>query len=350
VQNELSYAQGKQKAIFPILLEGENWVSLSSIQYSDVRDGSLPRQEFFTHIQQALGKPAGGQNPSIPRARRSLPPRIVLLISLIALAAAILAILIWRSLSEEIPSPTPGVTVRATSLPAVTLTAGPDSMILVPAGTFMMGSNNAEQEKPIHAVDLDAFWIDRTEVTNAAYGECVLAGACNAPGSIRSAKREFYYGNPEFRNYPVISVSWEDADKYCTWAGKHLPTEAQWEKAARGTDGRVYPWGSDSLGGTLLNFYSLVGDTTPVDEYPEGASFYGALNMAGNVWEWVSDWYDPYYYAISPSSNPTGPKVGEYHVLRGGSWYSPEPNIRATAREYPAPGFRSDLIGFRCAK
>ena len=223
------------------------------------------------------------------------------------------------------------------------------TMVFVPAGEFMMGSNSYEDEKPIHKIYLDAFWIDKTEVKNGMYDKCVQAGMCNAPASIGSAKREYYYGNPEFYDYPVIFILWNDAYAYCAWVNRRLPTEAEWEKAARGIDGRPYTWGIASPSNSLLNYNSVIGDTTEVGKYPDGLSPYGALDMAGNVWEWVADWYDPSYYSVSPFSNPLGPNLGEYHVLRGGSWFSLEYNIRSTVREHSEPGFRQDLIGFRCA-
>jgi formylglycine-generating enzyme required for sulfatase activity len=216
------------------------------------------------------------------------------------------------------------------------------SMVFVPAGEFIMGDNT---------VTLDSFWIDKTEVTNAMYARCVHAGMCSAPRSERSNTHERYYGNPELENYPVIYVSWEDANNYCTWAGGRLPTEAEWEKAARGTDGRQFPWGEADPTGIegLLNYRAQ--DTTGVGLFPEGASPYGALDMAGNVSEWVADWLGLEYYNDPPSSNPMGPDSGQYRVWRGGSWANTSPDRLLTySRTGNLPTDSSSGIGFRCAR
>jgi formylglycine-generating enzyme required for sulfatase activity/Mg-chelatase subunit ChlD len=216
------------------------------------------------------------------------------------------------------------------------------SMVFVTGGQFIMGSN---------PVSLSSFWIDKTEVTNAMYGRCIQTGVCNPPRSSGSNTRENYYGNPEFDDYPVIHVSWLDANAYCTWAGGRLPTEAEWEKAARGTDWRPFPWGDmdpASIGG-LLNFRGQ--DTTEVGSYPNGASPYGALDMAGNVSEWVADWYSLDDYNSPPFRNPSGPETGEYRVWRGGSWANTSTDLVSTStRTGNLPTDASGGIGFRCAK
>jgi serine/threonine-protein kinase len=236
-------------------------------------------------------------------------------------------------------------------------------LLYVPAGNFLMGSKDADtsaypDEKPQHTVFLDAFWIDQTDVTNAMYAQCVSSGTCQSPTKIYSYSRSIYYGNSEFDNYPVIYVDWNMADTYCKWAGRQLPTEAQWEKAARGTDGRIYPWGNTAPDPTLLNynvitdsFVSNYGDTTAVWEYPSGASPYGAWDMAGNVWQWVTDWYQSGYYATlgNNASNPQGPSSGDGRVLRGGSWSSSS-GVRSALRYGLNPAFTNDSIGFRCAR
>ncbi len=232
-------------------------------------------------------------------------------------------------------------------------------MVYVPAGEFLMGSPDGEgdyDEHPQHTVYLDAFWIDKTEVTNAMYQKCVDAGTC------RPNKYNYsVFNNPD---QPVVGVSWYDAKAYCEWAGKRLPMEAEWEKAARGTDGRIYPWGNEWDVHTTkrLNFADKNTDfawsdeeaddgyqnTALVGSYPAGASPYGALDMAGNVWEWVANWYDSDYYVRSPKRNPTGPDSGDARVLRGGSWGFDQINVRTAHRSRNLPDGRSPSVGFRC--
>ncbi|HRQ25217.1 MAG TPA: SUMF1/EgtB/PvdO family nonheme iron enzyme, partial [Anaerolineales bacterium] len=204
-------------------------------------------------------------------------------------------------------TPTPGI--------GSTMISEKDGMVMVfvPAGEFTMGSDAGDDdEKPVHQVYLDAFWMDQTEVTNAMYAKCVADDGCAPPSSSKSYTRDSYYDNSEFDDYPVIYVNWNQANAYCTWAGRSLPTEAQWEKAARGTDARAYPWGNTTPNSALLNYNANIGDTSKVRSYESGASPYGAYDMAGNVWEWVADWYDENYYAYSPNRNPQGPSSGEY--------------------------------------
>jgi formylglycine-generating enzyme required for sulfatase activity len=229
-----------------------------------------------------------------------------------------------------------------------------------------MGSTDADDqadsdEKPQHTVYLDAFWIDRTEVTNAQFRQCVEAGACQAPATCDWGEPS--YGGQGQADRPVVCVNWNQAQAYCQWAGARLPTEAEWEKAARGTDGQRFPWGDDlELDGTRLNFCDRncentgndagVNDgyarTAPVGTYPAGASPYGALDMAGNVWEWVADSYGGDYYAGSPQRNPQGPGSGSDKVLRGGAWDRNWSNVRAANRNPYDPKFRGYNVGFRC--
>ncbi|MFZ5820350.1 MAG: formylglycine-generating enzyme family protein, partial [Chloroflexota bacterium] len=225
---------------------------------------------------------------------------------------------------------------------------------------FTMGNDSGDSdEKPAHEVDLDSFWIDQTEVTNAMYQLCVQAKKCNPPSD------ETYFGNEQYANYPVVYVSWNDASRYCAWAGRRLPTEAEWEKTARGVDRRVYPWG-DEFSCKKGNFddetkfdpYVVPGGPNcdgneylaTVGSYTSGKSRYGALDMAGNVWEWVADWYSDTYYSNSPSTNPMGPASGKLKVLRGGSWSVSVNVVRSSNRYNFDPTTSSSDMGFRCAQ
>ena len=266
---------------------------------------------------------------------------------------------------------TPPPTPMPTQISVITQVAEVDGMVLVyiPAGEFMMGSSRVDdpqalaEELPQHTVYLDVYWIDRSEVTNAQYALCVAdAGACTKPADYSSSSRSSYYGNSTFASYPVVYVSWSQAAAYCAWAGRRLPSEAEWEKAARGPDGRIYPWGN-IFDGALVNYCDIncvndwkdsryddgYTDTSPVGDYPDGASIYGALDMVGNVYEWVADWYSP--YSRASQANPRGPATGLEHIIRGGSWGDDAVHIRAAVRSHiPQEEFRTNFIGFRCAK
>ena len=223
----------------------------------------------------------------------------------------------------------------------------PAPMVRVEAGDFMIGCNEAldtlcrGDEVPYHAVTLSAFEIDETEVTQRRYAACVEDRACTSPaGSFDPS------GTPEL---PVVFVDWTQADAYCRWADRRLPTEAEWEAAARGGDGRLYPWGNDVPDCARANVTGCGDATKPVGSHPDGASVYGALDMAGNALEWVADFYDAAYYAVSPTIDPQGPDAGEYHVKRGGSFMGDQQTVRAS---YRVEGFPVGLanLGFRCAR
>jgi len=236
-------------------------------------------------------------------------------------------------------------------------------MVYVPEGAFLMGSNSgADDEKPEHIVFLDAFWIDRYEVTNAQFAAFLNAQGNQSEGGViwLDANDEDacitqsggeWVPDSDYDDHPVVEESWYGAQAYCEWVGGRLPTEAEWEKAARGVDGRRYPWGEESPTCSLAQFSGCLGETVPVGSFPNGASPYGALDMAGNVWEWVADWYDENYYINSSISNPKGGlKGGSYRIHRGGSWYFKERNLRASNRYWLYPVITSYNLGFRCVR
>ncbi len=222
-------------------------------------------------------------------------------------------------------------------------------MVYVPSGEFIMGSDSGSpNERPVHTVYLDAYWIDKTEVTNAQFKKCVVAGACKEPVNTS------HYAGFVFENHPVVYVDWQAAKDYCLWIGRRLPSEAEWEKAARGTDARIYPWGNNAPDSTLINLNTDLDETRTVGEFPLGASPYGALDMAGNVWEWVDDWYGDMYYQDSPMNNPLGPLSGDYRIIRSGlivdSWGGGNYDVRTTLRMRYSPVYTNYRVGFRCAR
>jgi eukaryotic-like serine/threonine-protein kinase len=252
-------------------------------------------------------------------------------------------------------TPTPELKIGSTQVSAI------DGMTLlyIPAGEFQMGSTDAQfqaaktlclkqggtkpecgsfsKEEPMHMVYLDAFWIDQTEVSNAMYMKCVSAGNCQV-----SKQKTNLIDDQK----PVVEVNWSQAKTYCEWAGRGLPTEAQWEKAARGTDGRSYPWG-EGVDPSKANYNkSKIDQTSNIGNYLAGASPYGALDMAGNIWEWVADWDGS--YSKETQRNPTGPTSGNDRVFRGGSFQDDELYIRTSMRGSWSPDFSVPSLGFRC--
>jgi formylglycine-generating enzyme required for sulfatase activity len=250
-----------------------------------------------------------------------------------------------------------------------TRTAAADGMteVFIPAGVFTMGGTDPRasgDEKPVHQVTMHAFWIDKVEVTNGMYTLCVKAGSCRFPIDFKSQTRSSYYSDAQYADFPVVYVTWLQAKTYCEWAGRRLPTEAEWERAGRGDDFRPYPWGDQTPDASRANFSNLIGDTTRVGSSPAGSSPFGVLDMAGNVAEWTNDIYQADYYAGGLSANPQGPgelKTIFNHVVRGGTFQDIEADIRVSKRTsvlgsnpnalLDSPewlGTYSPKIGFRC--
>jgi len=222
------------------------------------------------------------------------------------------------------------------------------SMRLIPPGKFIMGSDNGyDDAKPAHKIYLDSFYIDQFEVTNALYKMCVNDEVCLPPRYGSSSNNPIYYGDTRFDNYPVVYVDWRDAKTFCEWRGMRLPTEAEWEKAARGIDGQTYPWGEDSMCGLYSN--CDLGDTSFVGAYESGKSVYGVYDMAGNVAEWVSSLYKPYPYLLTDGREDS--TSGEHRIIKGGSWnnMSYGTDVRSFLRSQQSPSYNSNRIGFRCA-
>jgi len=223
-------------------------------------------------------------------------------------------------------------------------------MVYIPAGEFIMGSVTGESgseadEHPQHTVYLDGFWITLTPVTNAQYNRCVEAGVCQYGAS---HKTNPHFLDAQYANHPVVYITWKAAYAYCRWIGGRLPTEAEWEKAARGPYGWTYPWGNMRPNMHITNAKNMVGNTTPVGMIPNDRSYYGLLDMGGNVREWVVDWYAANYYEFSPSINPPGPLFGEEKVLKGAHWEDIYRFTRAANRlshDPESPGYGR---GFRC--
>jgi formylglycine-generating enzyme required for sulfatase activity len=382
------------KPIFPLLLDGdEPWLSVESTQYYDVNESATPDPKFYSDLKKVITPNATARTLQGPKAsgiettvKDSSSLKIGLVVAIL-LVFVVGAIWLNGALSKKSITPTSpaGVSTmegisstESTLLPERTvapgttpspqlINSGGAQMILIPAGEFTMGRSAKDEftgcqelgqdcqlsafmdEEPVHPVVLDAFSIDKTEVSNALYKACEDQGACTPPQESNSNTQASYYGNPTFDDYPVIYVTWDQASTYCEWRGARLPTEAEWEKAARGTDGRSYPWG-EKIDETFANFNYSVGDTTAVGSYEDGKSPYGAYDMAGNVWEWVADWYSDTYYGKSPAENPPGPASGELRVLRGGSWGLVGVSVSTSYRYARDPAESGPDLGFRCAK
>ena len=248
-------------------------------------------------------------------------------------------------------TPTPTITPTAAAAAGDTKISPLDKMTIVyiPPGQFLLGTSNdakviKTEEQPQRSIYLDGYWIDKVPVTNAMYHTCRDAGKCN--GLVTFAN----FTDPNFTNHPVVYVNWYDAMKYCAFVGGSLPTEAQWEKAARGTDGRIYPCGNTPATSKMANFNNNIGTTSIVGSFPDGASPYGLLDMAGNVREWMKDWYSDYYLHDSTASNPAGPPNGKNHTLKGGGFRDPDVYLRSASRLQHIANSPGEDRGFRCVR
>jgi serine/threonine-protein kinase len=320
---------------------------------------------LFALLPAACSTPAAANSPAAPVATSTITAELPTQ----TMPAATLA-----------PEPTLQPTPAATATPTVgsTRVIDVDGMVqvYVPAGDFTMGSNEKDAKKslaggraypeiPVNTVYLDGYWLDKYEVTTGQYKLCVDAGVCNVPHRIDSMTRPLYYGNPDYSNYPVIWINWSMALAYCEWAGRKLPSEAEWEKAARGTDERRFPWGNDPVDGTRANFCDIncllainnpgfndgYADTAPVGSFPRGASPFGALDMAGNVWEWTSTLVRPYPYNANDGREvlQENPNVGGERVWRGGPWSDGVWWMRSALRYRSKDWYWYFNLGFRCA-
>lgn len=338
VLNEVAFALDREKQIVPVLYRS------CEIPLRLLR---LKRVDFTSNYNQGL-------TTLVKKLRKPVVPLPASLSKLFSWLTALLVLLIVIVLNHYMPAPSP-----------------PARMNFVFAGEFTMGSPEGEgsdDEHPPHTVYLDAFHIDPYEVTNEQFVEFVAATdyrtAAEETGwgwvwrdeglkEVKGADWRHPHGPDssieDKMDYPVVQLSWNDAVAYCQWVGKRLPTEAEWEKAARGIDGRKYPWGNEAPDKTKLNYDWNVGDMTEVGSYANGAIFYSAYDMAGNVWEWVADWYDADYYSKAPEQNPQGPDSGEERVQRGGGWGDDAYYVRTTARGRRPPDFACNVVGVRCA-
>ncbi len=411
VRREISLADQYRKRVFPVLVRGDEESSITlrlmNRQYVDIRanekaglnalsmalsfyleelsarqpgtwkePGPSAAQKTEEHkpIEKEAPRPTNAEiyrrsYEASYKATQAFLPKLK--IPALILVIGTIGYFLWQGVSSLIaampgatntPQATMTATPTKTKTPAPTKTVVPTPtlgigsvfeshgviMLYVPKGTFSMGGESYDDEKPVHLVDLDAYYIDKYEVTNAAYKRCVDAGGCVAPKSSSSNTRAAYYGNPEFDEYPVVYVDWNMAKTYCEWRDARLPTEAEWEKAARGTDGRVYPWG-ENIDCDKANYQSsCAGDTKQVGSYLDGVSPYGAYDMSGNVWEWVSSLYKPYPYDATDGREDMN--SSNRRALRGGSWSYGINFARSSVRYGYSPDYSINFVGFRCAR
>lgn len=262
-------------------------------------------------------------------------------------------------------TPEPTHTPSVTPFPAQITDEQGAVMVLVPAGEFLMGSDSwSGSEKPAHLVHLDNYYIDQFEVSNAAFVEFLnevgnqIEGVAGKAHWVEESDPDLqihpldgvWQTDPGREYHPMNEVTWFGARAFCEWRSARLPSEAEWEKAARGTDGRTYPWGETEPNCDMANYAGCYYDSVPVDSYPAWVGPYGTYNMAGNVHEWTNDWYSEDYYTNSPTENPTGPENGDYKVFRGASWFNGNFQTRTTYRYPKLPVLTYKANGFRCAR
>jgi len=388
VEKEFLFAHNKKAKIIPLMYKDcQLPLWLLNIQCIDVQGGNY--EENYPHILKALTGKVEEQVEGMHPKGLPVWARVIAIICFVGIVITI-AFVIDRSPStstvptssvtattpqtvsitetdtpppSELPTDTPASSVTATEtftpvpftptpLPVEITDATGVSMRLIPAGEFTMGSDKGfTDEQPLHMVYLDAFYMDKYEVTFASYQDCVDAYVCSSPRDPDYLQRVDYYTDPVNENHPIVFVDWYMAQTYCEWRGARLPTEAEWEKAARGVDNRTYPWGED-VNCDRVNYVVCGRDVTDVGIHTSGSSLYGVNDLAGNVWEWVADWYGADYYATLETGvlNPQGPSSGQSRVLRGGSFKTNISNLRVADRYFLVPTTTREEIGFRCAR
>ncbi len=337
VEREVLLAQREGKTIFPLLLRGAGHALVIEMQHVDVTGGRMPPKAFYDRLRRTLPAPESvAGHPSRRPPARKRPSETSRAKPRVETPA--------KKRRRKAPAVKPAEPPRADFEP---------ELVYIPAGPFLIGSDDGlKREQPQHTVELSAYWIGKYPVTNAQYQAFVRDGGREPP--------EHWDGDAyldEKGDHPVVYVSWDDAVAYCKWLGEktgkeyRLPTEAQWEKAARGEHGRKYPWGNEFDASRLNNSLGGLRDTSPVGQFsPKGDSPHGVADMAGNVWEWCADWYDKAEYkrrADGAVVDPEGPSEGTVRVLRGGAFDLNEVIVRCSARDWCLPDFRGSLIGFR---
>lgn len=296
-------------------------------------------------------------NLSVLKPGYSLHPVTLFILVFMTIIFCVFIFLFYKIFSTQPPTTQPPITQISSPTPTFFVRGiSPKDgmqMILIPKGTFTMGGGTENDERFKHDVFIDAFWIDQTEVTIDMYTKCVESGVCTPPQGNNFISREHYFNDPSFSDYPVIQIDWFQADIYCKWAGRRLPTEAEWEKAARGFGENIFPWG-EVQDCRFANYWGedgkCVGDVVAVGSYPEGISPFSVFDMAGNAYEWVADWYDSEYYMLSPVENPQGPETGTTRVLRGGSFLHLPQMMYTFSRKDLDPSYADVFTGFRCSQ